>query len=94
MDPMMNAAMSGIQAGQQQVGSITPNAAQPQGAPNPNAILCGSLKMVVDQLMKYASILNSQGATGTQLANDLYKSAYQVNTVCEKIEKEANEPGQ
>jgi hypothetical protein len=92
MDPQMMAMMQGTQSGAQQAQSIMPNAAQPQGAPNQKvAILCGSLKLVVDRLNELGSLLNSQGKT--ELANDLYKASFTTNTVVEKLEKEASGDG-
>jgi|SRR6516162_2973850 hypothetical protein len=85
MDPQMQAMQQGLQQGQQQVGSTTPNAYQPMGRAGDRNTICGSLKTLVDQLNRYGSLLNGQGLT--ELANDLYKASYQVNTVCEKIEK-------
>jgi len=63
MDSNMDAVMQGIGSGMQQGGSITPNAAQPQGAPSPESIICGSLKQLVDHLNQYGSLLNKQGLT-------------------------------
>jgi len=92
MNDLLNATMQGINQGQDQARSITPNAAQPQGAPGQRNIICGSLKLVVDRLNEFGSLLNSQGLT--QLANDLYKAGYSVNTVCEKLEKDDTSAGQ
>jgi hypothetical protein len=85
MDPQMQAMMAGLQQGQGQGGSTTPNAYQPQGRAADRGTICGGLKVLVDQLNSYGSLLNGQGLT--QLANDLYKASYQTNSVCEKLEK-------
>lgn len=84
--PMLNAAMNGVQQGQN--ASITPSSAQPQGAPGLRNKLCGDLKWMVDKLNYLGSLLNGEGLT--EYANDLYKSSYQVNTVCEKLEKDVS----
>lgn len=91
-NPMINAAMQGIQSGMQQAQSSPPSAYQPQGVQQGRNILCGSLKLIVDQLNKLGSLLNSQGLT--ELATDLYKASMQTNTVCGKLEKEAQGDGQ
>ncbi len=91
MDPQMQAMMTGLGAGGGQSGSATPNAYQPMGKAGDRVTICGGLKMLVDQLNGYGSLLNGQGLT--QLANDLYKASYQTNSVCEKLEK-GMQPGE
>lgn len=79
---------------QQQGQQVPPNAYQPTGVPGNYSILCGQLKRVVVTLNEQGNVLNQQGADKTPLVNSLYKAAYDVNKVCEQLEKDAAGAGQ
>lgn len=97
MNQPVSALYAGLMQGQgapaQGGGSITPNATQPMGSPGPTNILSGSLRIIVDQLNKTASLLSNQGVPDfVGYATELMKAAYMTNRVLEKIEKDIQEP--
>jgi hypothetical protein len=80
-----NAALQGIQQGQQQTQQILPNAFQPRGGQEVKSPYDGNLMWLVDSINEYGSAISKNGDKYRALAQDLYKASSIVEKVRTKL---------